>query len=153
MHQLWKPNGPNDVFVYRNLQNNMWSVRASAGWNRRRVIFHATYIQLAYADFRVSEAGRQRVLKEKRKNVHAGVEGRLVRLVSPYEPRYDVQPHINAHPYNGFNMLGVDEDPATVVTYNPYRSGFFHYKESREMVLYSRRRIVTLWADGIVTVS
>ena len=42
-----------------------------------RVIGHHYEVSLYNAKFKVSEAGRARVLKEKRKNVHAGVEGYL----------------------------------------------------------------------------
>ena len=61
-----------EVFVYRNLHKNCWSLRDV---KTRRVIAHASSLWLCNAKFKVSEAGRQRVLSEKRKNVHAGVVG------------------------------------------------------------------------------
>lgn len=63
------------VFVYRNLHNDCFSVRSV---DTGRVIAHVKSVQVSDARFIVSEAGRQRVLREKRKNVHAGVEGVLV---------------------------------------------------------------------------
>jgi hypothetical protein len=60
------------VFVYRNLHKNCYSVK---DWKTKLVIAHVDEIILVDAEFKVSEAGRQRVLKEKRKNVHAGVMG------------------------------------------------------------------------------
>lgn len=66
------------VFVYRNLHRKCWSVKAMEGPNKGRVIAHEDYVQLRDATFKVSEAGRQRVLKERRKNVHAGVQGEWV---------------------------------------------------------------------------
>ena len=39
------------------------------------VIAHMNLVALENVEFKVSEAGRQRVLREKRKNVHAGVIG------------------------------------------------------------------------------
>lgn len=71
------------VFVYRNLHKKLWSVRAMEGPDKGRVILHATSLSLANCTFKVSEAGRQRVIREKRKNVHAGVQGTLVEAVSP----------------------------------------------------------------------
>ena len=62
------------VFVYYNLHKHKWSVKdVKTG----RVIGHYYDVSLYNAKFKVSEAGRARVLKEKRKNVHAGVEGYL----------------------------------------------------------------------------
>lgn len=66
------------VFVYFNLHRKCFSVKALEGVNKGRVIKHACYVALHNATFKVSEAGRQRVLLEKRKNVHAGVVGTLV---------------------------------------------------------------------------
>lgn len=65
------------VFVYKNLNKNMWSIRAEAGPAKGKVIGHAHYVRLYDCKFRVSEAGRQRVLRTKQKNVHAGVVGIL----------------------------------------------------------------------------
>jgi hypothetical protein len=48
------------------------------GPDKGRVILHATELSLVNCTFKVSEAGRQRVLSEKRKNVHAGVQGTLL---------------------------------------------------------------------------
>lgn len=60
------------VQVYRNLHKNCYSVRCK---KTRKVIAHVNYIQLVNVEFKVSESGRRRVLREKRKNVHAVVEG------------------------------------------------------------------------------
>lgn len=60
------------VFVYWNLHKSLWSVRDC---KTRKVIAHLHSLTLIDVKFKVSEAGRQRVLREQRKNVHAGVEG------------------------------------------------------------------------------
>lgn len=62
------------VFVYRNLHKKCYSVKC---WKTKKVIAHVEKISLIDAKFKVSEAGRQRVIKEKRKNVHAGVLGTI----------------------------------------------------------------------------
>lgn len=60
------------VFVYRNLHKNCLSVRdVKTGL----VVAHVDSIVLKNVKFKVSKSGRERVLREKRKNVHAGVEG------------------------------------------------------------------------------
>lgn len=60
------------VQVYRNLHRKCWSVRDR---KTRRVVDRTDVIILADCTFKVSEAGRQRVLATGRKNVHAFVRG------------------------------------------------------------------------------
>ena len=98
------------VFVYFNLHKLLWSVRALEGPNKGRVIQHAHEVLLVDCVFKVSEAGRQRVLSERRKNVHAGVVGRLT----------DVAP-VSAH-------------AGLRVTYNPYKYATFVRADTFEPV-------------------
>lgn len=63
------------VFVYRNLHKNCLSVK---NVKTGLVIARVDSITLKNVKFKVSAKGRERVLKEKRKNVHAGVEGEWV---------------------------------------------------------------------------
>jgi len=65
------------VFVYFNLHKRVFSVKALEGKDKGRVIGHRTMLAIYSPTFKVSEAGRQRVIREKRKNVHAGVVGFL----------------------------------------------------------------------------
>jgi hypothetical protein len=62
------------VRVYRNLHKKCLSVQAkvNGAW---KVIDHVDQITLVDVSFKVSQAGRDRVLREKRKNVHAYVCG------------------------------------------------------------------------------
>lgn len=62
------------VEVYFNLHKKCYSVRDKKS---RLVIAHLDSIALKDVVFKVSEKGRQRVLKEKRKNVHAVIEGTI----------------------------------------------------------------------------
>lgn len=66
------------VFIYWNLHRACWSIKALDGASKGLVVAHAVHWQVEGVRFKVSEAGRQRVLREKRKNVHAGVVGTLV---------------------------------------------------------------------------
>ena len=58
--------------IYYNLRKKCLSVRDGKS---RKVVGHIHRVWLADVDFKVSEAGRQRVLREKKKNVHAFVRG------------------------------------------------------------------------------
>lgn len=69
------------VFVYFNLHKRLFSVKALEGANKGRVIAHVDNVSLSDVTFKVSQAGRQRVLREQRKNVHAGVVGTLVPML------------------------------------------------------------------------
>lgn len=69
------------VFVYFNLHKKVWSVKALDGPNKGKVIARLPSVDLVGAQFKVSEAGRQRVLKERKKNVHAGVVGYLASIL------------------------------------------------------------------------
>ena len=89
-------------FVYFNLHKRCFSVKALEGPNKGRVIAHADAVYMEDCVFKVSEAGRQRVLREQRKNVHAGVVG-----VVRYFPRWD------AEKSDPSNYVGVK--------YNPYK--------------------------------
>ena len=60
------------VQVYYNLHKKCLSIRYKG-----KVIEHAREVTLTDARFHVQPAGRERVLREKRKNVHAYVSGKL----------------------------------------------------------------------------
>jgi len=85
--------------VYFNLHKRCLSVqnKVDGVW---KVVRHAQQVILTDAEFKVSEAGRQRVLKEQRKNVHAVVLGNEIQT--------DQLEFIGTHVY-----------------YNPYRAATF----------------------------
>jgi hypothetical protein len=62
------------VRCYWNLHRNCWSVQDA---RTRKVIGHAAKVLLRDVTFTVSAAGRERVLREGRKNVHAFACGTL----------------------------------------------------------------------------
>lgn len=61
------------VRVYRNLHNQCYSVKQN-----NLVLVHADVVSLEEVKFIVSKAGQKRVRDEKKKNVHAFVEGYVV---------------------------------------------------------------------------
>lgn len=88
------------VEVYRNLHNGMLSVRQQG-----LVVAHVHTIDLSSVEFKVNEAGRQRVIREKKKNVHAFVCGLMIAANAP----------------SGDNVQRYWKR----VSYNPYKSGAF----------------------------
>jgi hypothetical protein len=112
-------------FCYFNLHKKVFSLKSK---KTGLVEHHAVVVVLDDCKFKVSPAGRERVLREKRKNVHAGVEGQI----SGFE----------ANDLSGFIEL----------TYNPYKYDSFVVKETgipvktAERVVLSNKRV---FARGI----
>jgi hypothetical protein len=65
------------VDVYWNLHRQLFSIRSREKETYGRVISHAPSLGLYWPKPVVSEAGRQRVLREGKKNVHAVIRGEL----------------------------------------------------------------------------
>jgi hypothetical protein len=97
------------VKVYFNIQKKMFSIMANEGDRKGIVIAHCHEVYLRDVVFKVSEASRQRVIKEKQKNVHAFAVGTLI-----------TKP---------FSHHGEEE-----VSYNPYVAGHFFMKSNDEPV-------------------
>lgn len=95
------------VFVYFNLHRKCFSIKALEGPNKGRVVAHSDKVLLSDGVFKVSEAGRQRVLRERKKNVHAGVVG-----------QWDE---------TGTDLISIDRVTinGTPITYNPYKYDTF----------------------------
>ena len=104
------------VEVYWNLRKHCFSVRALEGPNKRRVVSHVKHITLIDAKFVVQPAGRERVRREGKKNVHAFVRGRVAkRMWNDYSALLNIQL--------------IDR-----VTYNPYMYDTFVSTETKEPV-------------------
>lgn len=104
MANLERPEGLK-VFVYYNLHRHTFSIKALEGDRKGRVIAYSNFVTLTNASPKVSEAGRQRVLREGRKNVHAGIVGTLVTLGD--QGRLDGQAiTYNPYKYNTFVRTG-----------------------------------------------
>ena len=95
-------------YVYRNLHTKTFSLQY-----KQRVIAHPTEIVLQDVVFKVSENGRQRVISEKRKNVHAKVGGT---------------------PISVFPSILEDFYTKVEVYYSPYKTEFFTRLDNNEPV-------------------
>lgn len=80
------------VRVYFNLHKRLFSVqeKVNGSW---KVVKHVEGVVLKNARFIVSEKGRQRVLREGRKNVHGYVEGFLFDYGGPLTTRIRYNPY------------------------------------------------------------
>lgn len=99
------------VFVYFNLHKKVFSVKALEGSMKGRVIAHENALTLHDVTFKVSQAGRQRVLRERKKNVHAGVVGQWYGSIDSHiRDTNDIAVTYNPYKYDSF-VLRDDEVP------------------------------------------
>ena len=96
------------VFIYYNLHRHVWSVKALTGPKKGRVIMHAVTVTLVDAVPKVSEAGRQRVIQERRKNVHAGIVGTLESVSQNRTQRPTGYARASYNPYKGETFYFTD---------------------------------------------
>jgi hypothetical protein len=107
------------VRVYFNLHKKLLSIQTKVNgvW---KVISHRQSVSLSDATFKVSERGRQRVIKNKRKNVHAYICGTLSDEL-------------------------VNESGMDLIIYNPYKfERFFNgerYVDTAEKVFIDGRKV------------
>jgi len=93
------------VRVHFNLHTHLWSITAMDGERRGRVVAHYDGFALTGCRLIVSQAGRNRVLAQRCRLVHAWVEG----LAAPF-----------SYPPTG----------AVGFTYNPYRAATFTRRDT-----------------------
>lgn len=97
------------VRIYRNLHTKTLSMQSKVN-GKWKVIGHPTSVSLNNVRFLVYKSGRDRVLREKKKYVHAYVEGELE-----------------------FSNHGILSD-GKLISYNPYKMDSFYILESNEPI-------------------
>ena len=98
------------VAVYFNLHKKCFSVKSRQGSTYGRVLYHTDTINLNDVKFVVRESGRLKVIKDKRKNVHAFCYGTI-----------DLK-----------NKEGSEK--GRLISYDPYKYGHFYYKDDLSKV-------------------
>ena len=97
------------TYIYWNLHKLTFSIMQN-----QKVVGHSNQLYLSDVEFRVRERGRQKVLKDKVKNVHAFVVGRIFFC-----------PEADSYPMND----PLDEEKLDMwthrVSYNPYKGSHF----------------------------
>lgn len=101
------------VFVYMNKHATkanhgvpVYSVKAMDGPDKGRVIMRSPHVLLGDVRPKVSQAGRERVLREGRKNVHAGLVGVLIH--TEHQPFHGEKITYNPYKYDGFVFSAFD---------------------------------------------
>lgn len=113
------------VRVFKNPKHGCYSIM-----QRGVIRASARQVRLVDVTFTVREKGRQRMIREQRRNVHAYAVGRLLDFVHPDESR---------------QLDGVE---GRGVIYNPYRFDSFVDSETQTPVVHAR--IAQLDESGVV---
>jgi hypothetical protein len=117
------------VNVYRNLSpqykgQRAWSLMAQEGPSKGKVIDIVDAVILKDVTFVVREGGRQRVLRDKQKNVHAFVQGDLVKTF----PLNTLKKTATG------TALAPGKDASVRVSYDPYHAGYFFREDTGKAV-------------------
>ena len=115
------------VQVYRNLTKKAISVMALEGPNKGRIIARLNCVTLTNCRFLVNESGRQKVLKFKRKRVHAFVRGTTTDFFSSPHFTAPIADHVR-------------------VKYNPYKFSTFVRADNEQPV--KQASSIMVYADG-----
>lgn len=101
-------------FCYFNLHKFVFSVRNQ---KTRLVEYHSDVVVLNDCRFKVSQKGREKVIREKRKNVHAGVEGLLCGFENNYNLEEFIELTYNPYKYDNFviKATGQPVDKANII--------------------------------------
>lgn len=105
------------VQIYFNLHKKCLSIK-----RKGKVIGYCKSAELENVTFKVSESGRQRVIREKKKNVHAFIVGDIVSNDEEYTPTGEL------------------------VKYNPYVFASFT-KWSNRMLIHKAKRVTIINKD------
>jgi len=97
------------VAAYFNLHKNIFSLQSREKDTYGKVIGHVESVVLKSPKFVVRQAGREKVLKDKKKNVHAFVVGHLVDAVDT-------------------------TNNSKAITYNPYKYSTFVVKDTEQPI-------------------
>lgn len=112
------------VEVYKNLNNGLFSIRDN---KTKLVLAHGHSFLLTDVIERVSIAGRNRVLKEQRKNVHAYLKGKI-----------------------SFKKTQLSISMNKEISYNPYTTDYFYIKDKNkkdEYIRFSSIKNAAVWVD------
>lgn len=105
------------ILIAYHLHKRCFSIRHA---KTRKVIGYKDRIVVQHVQFIVSESGRQRVLRERRKNVHAYVRGVFENKLQNIR-------------FNDYNFRGA--------YYNPYSAATFVDVETKEPIAYAELAI------------
>lgn len=98
-----------EVKIYKNLHNGLWSIMQGG-----LVVAHVESFSMYGVSFKVSESGRQKVIRERKKYVHAFIVGRLLEVNCTDDDIITSNPHTRVR-YNPYTLtsfvIGINDAP------------------------------------------
>lgn len=134
-----------EYLVYRNLHNGLLSIKDR---KTRLVVAHSDQVTLVNATTVVNESGRQRVLTEKKKNVHAYIRGQINSIGSILIPFKGRVLKTTEAPWDSLLNNSTKHDD---ITYNPYKFSTFVIRGSGESVSGVIYDAITVKSTGELT--
>jgi len=125
------------IEVYKNVTRKCLSIRQGG-----RVVLHTDYICLKNVVYKVSQVGRERVIREQKKNVHAFTRGLIVDPQTINEAGHGpVWSNISYDPYvsTQFHISKYDAE------FNPHQSYIKRSKFADMMVMSSGSVSILAW--------
>jgi hypothetical protein len=121
------------VFVYRNLNRvgHVYSIKSLEGTSKGRVLGYASRLVIKDAELVVSQAGRNRVLKTRKKNVHAGCVGELLAVCDWTTRMHDSKANFWMIDAENWNKHFPNQ---ILITYNPYEFSSFVIKANKQPI-------------------
>ena len=132
------------VEVYFNLHKYIWSVRSA---KTGRVILHTDKVHIRNPEFVVRQAGRERVLREGKKNVHAFVRGEAT-----YFDDFDPDHHPNYLDYTLDDFDYENRPMLDIIGYNPYKYVGFVKMPDEKLVRNADRAYMQVSEGGVPSV-
>ena len=134
--------------VYANLTKNLWSIKnhesGSAGKGRLwDVCKYARFIKMVDVEFVVNQAGRKRVREEKKKYVHAYVQGITHR---PWTDKETVS-QMWLNPEHTFDHM----KNFRAVTYNPYHEVPHFRLQGTDQEIHKSKEVYLVWPSKDVS--
>lgn len=111
--------------IYKNLHKSTSNYSVYSVRHNGKVIDYMSHLELADCKLIVQKSGRKRVLKEKRKNVHAFIRCQ------------DLRP-LNKHELTSLNSL----DENNLINYDPYKKPFFYKVKCGSTIEYAEKLII-----------
>ena len=126
------------VKVYKNLHNGLWSIKdVKTGL----VLGHTSEITLFDCEYKVSQKGRERVLNEKQKNIHAYIVGNY--MSDSFVSKSYIERSGMANSLHGIET----------VAYNPYKESHFTTLESSRTKEMKQSNYCTMQAENSLVLS
>jgi hypothetical protein len=124
------------VDVYYNLHKHTFSIRSRESEGYGCIVGHSDNVVIISPEFVVRQAGREKVLRTKQKNVHAFVRGHVLEDYAPFSSSFteDGETYLTS-PIAKKKEYTIPSGKKDIAKYNPYK--YTHFVNSKEERVYN----------------